>query len=371
MAGHGTTKYQRLRGGGPRRKGLFPAGFSRCRLYLGTDHILAVDNHRFSEDYKRFYFRDIQAFVIRRDNRLLVSAAIQAVVLLIFLALGLAALSEPFRVFWWSVASICLIFLVINLLRGPTCTCRITTAVQEDVLPSLNRIEVTRKVIDGTLRPLIERAQGKVQPGDLAAAAAAGVATRWKDKHASVTGMRQEDKPVSVTGRVGRSERRASYRGMAHAIAFSLLIADGILTGTGVINHSPITMALSKISGSTAVVCVIVSLVKQRGSLLSRGIRRTAWTAFAFICLSFVLAYMRGLVTAVQTHGSVTDQMEVYQAILNTAPQGSPFAIAVFVFEAAGAFILGAVGLVLTLRKVPPPAVKNGSADVVEAAHKT
>ena len=63
------TGYKRLPGRGPRNKGIITASFSRCPLYLGNDHLLAVDNHAFSEDYKRFYFSDIQAIITRETRR--------------------------------------------------------------------------------------------------------------------------------------------------------------------------------------------------------------------------------------------------------------------------------------------------------------
>jgi len=38
---------------------------------LGDDHLLAVSGWRFTEDYKRYYYRDIQALVVTRERRLM------------------------------------------------------------------------------------------------------------------------------------------------------------------------------------------------------------------------------------------------------------------------------------------------------------
>ena len=40
--------------------------FSCASLWLGPDHLLLVESRRIAEDYKRFYFNDIQTFVLRR-----------------------------------------------------------------------------------------------------------------------------------------------------------------------------------------------------------------------------------------------------------------------------------------------------------------
>src|SRR5260221_457977 len=48
------------------RRVAFGVSATRCQLWLGTDHLLAVDHTLTAEEYRRFYFRDIEAFVIRR-----------------------------------------------------------------------------------------------------------------------------------------------------------------------------------------------------------------------------------------------------------------------------------------------------------------
>src|SRR5262249_54585927 len=64
--------YQSLPGRG-RRSGFVSFGIASgwCSLWLGPDHLLAVDSKNYQEEYKRFYYRDIQAFIARRTKRVL------------------------------------------------------------------------------------------------------------------------------------------------------------------------------------------------------------------------------------------------------------------------------------------------------------
>ena len=62
-------KYTRLPGKGLRRQGFVAVVRTYCTLWLAKDHILNVDNRVFSEDYKRFYFSDIQAIITQKTNR--------------------------------------------------------------------------------------------------------------------------------------------------------------------------------------------------------------------------------------------------------------------------------------------------------------
>src|SRR5213082_404842 len=61
-------EYQRLTRARPRsRFAVVSSGNSS--LWLGKDHLLCIDTSGYTENYKRFYFRDIQALLIRKTGR--------------------------------------------------------------------------------------------------------------------------------------------------------------------------------------------------------------------------------------------------------------------------------------------------------------
>jgi hypothetical protein len=153
------TLYEKLPGRGLRREGWIAITRIRCTLWLAKDHILSVDNRVFSESYKRFYFRDIQAIILQRTNRARVWNTIWAG--LDVLALLLALVFKGYGLL------ICLIFaglftvaLLINWFQGPTCTCELITAVQRETLPSIGRLKTAEKVLP-LLRRIIKRSQGE------------------------------------------------------------------------------------------------------------------------------------------------------------------------------------------------------------------
>ena len=71
-------------------------------------------------------------------------------------------------IFLGSVALSFLLLLLLNTLRGSACVCHLRTAVQEEELPSLNRVRRARKVLD-RLRPLIAATQGQLAPEEIQA----------------------------------------------------------------------------------------------------------------------------------------------------------------------------------------------------------
>jgi hypothetical protein len=151
--------YRRLPGHGS-------SAFENMRLYLGADHLLQVSSSGFTESYRRFYFRDIQAIVLRKSALGKVWNAVWASVFGLLAAIA-SGIGGPAAIAWWAVAGIFLLVLALNIGRGPTCVCQLRTAVQTRTLLSLNRLRNATRVI-AQLRPLIEAAQGALPREELA-----------------------------------------------------------------------------------------------------------------------------------------------------------------------------------------------------------
>jgi hypothetical protein len=168
-------EYQRLTRPRSRRKGLltFVIFVKRSSLWLGKDHLLNVDSSFFAEEYKRFYFRDIQAIIIRRTERRKIWNFVLTLVVLLSFAPAARQLpdlsSDSFLsvviAIWFSILAL---GLLANNLLGSSCTVHLRTAVQIEELPSLNRIRRTRKVLD-RVRPLIVAVQGRLAPEEVSA----------------------------------------------------------------------------------------------------------------------------------------------------------------------------------------------------------
>ena len=155
------------------RSGFAVAVASHSSLWLGKDHLLGVDSSGYTENYKRFYFRDIQAVTIVATRRRTIWNGVLLVPITICLAGLVSALfSLPRKegvviVTWIIFTAIFAVPFLINNLLGPSCTCYLRTAVQIEELPSLSRVRRARRVLD-RIRPLITAVQGNLPaPADL------------------------------------------------------------------------------------------------------------------------------------------------------------------------------------------------------------
>ena len=131
---------------------------SYTRLYRGADHLLQVSSVTFSENYKRFYFRDIQAFVVLRTNDWIVVIGLLLMLALVLTGLAVGVGDSVGSVVLGSFAALLLILALVVGLRGPSCRCHVRTAVQTEKIPSLNRLRRAEKIL-AELAPLITAAQ--------------------------------------------------------------------------------------------------------------------------------------------------------------------------------------------------------------------
>ncbi len=161
-------EYRRLTRTRVRQQGLLTAFQLRSSLWLGKDHVLCVDSSGYTEEYKRFYFRNIQAIIIRRTERWKIWAYVLCVPAALCALVALASREPVVNWIFGVLGSIFVAALLIDLALGPTCVSQLRTAVQTEELPSLNRVRRAHKAL-ARLRPLIAEVQGQLAPEEIPA----------------------------------------------------------------------------------------------------------------------------------------------------------------------------------------------------------
>jgi len=117
----------------------------RSRIYSGPDHLLIVLSTGYTEEYKRIFYRDIRYIDVRKNRGQLWQTIISGVIFLLLLLIFYLANAPTL------VAVICslpiVIWILVNLFRGPTCDCYISTNVQTLKLPVPGRARKVTKLI--------------------------------------------------------------------------------------------------------------------------------------------------------------------------------------------------------------------------------
>ncbi len=132
-------------------------------LWIGKDHLLSIKKAYYKEEYKRFYFRDIQGFSFIKTNQWIIWGSIAGIFALLFGA-GFSLAADFFGVQGLYIVATLFgtffgIILVLNVLLGPTCKCFLQTSVHREPLPSLKRVRTAKKTFL-KLKSAIEQEQG-------------------------------------------------------------------------------------------------------------------------------------------------------------------------------------------------------------------
>ena len=242
--------------------------FRIASLYQGKDHLLLVQSTGFSEEYKRFYFRDIQVLLLRPSPRLLVWSAVWALLSLGFGWLAYLAYGphySPGSVTLWFFPVFCLLCLGINLGLGPSCACHVKTAIQTVEVP-LTRFRQAGKII-AKLRPLIEQTQQNLpegQPGGTPGDSPAGAV--------SPAGSAQPLPPVLKPFQPG-----------AHWALFTLLAASSAFEAFRFVRPSDWLFQVEVIIQLGAVWACLAAWVGQGASDAPPMLRKVTWGAFLFL----------------------------------------------------------------------------------------
>ena len=149
-----TPNYTKLPGRGRNWSGT-------CRVWLGEDHVLAVQTHGYSESYKRFFFKDVQAIILHRTHTGKIWNGIWGGIFGFLALIALIAQDSVASVVLLCIAAPFGVGLLVNLLLGPMCACHIRTAVQTERVIALNRLRSAEKFI-ARVEPLVVAVQGEL-----------------------------------------------------------------------------------------------------------------------------------------------------------------------------------------------------------------
>ena len=308
----------------------------RYTLWQGADHLLHVYSRVGLEDYKRFYFDDIQAIITRKT----IAGNVQNIVLgFLLLLFTLPAILNDgvWSAFWAAFAGVILILLLINLHRGPTCETKLLTAVQTEKLHSLHRLKNAFKVMD-CIRSHIQSAQGTLS---------------WEDL-SKIPARRVNGNAVNGPSlQAGKSKTTPRHeKGRAHLVLFGLLVLDGVLASSGFLFTHVIVTILSSVAGICMGISVIIALVKQYNSNMSNALRAITWACLGFVAITFLAGYVMTMVFAFKNPGIAYNQWELFKSRSSLSPWENSLVLGFDIFTICGAFFLGISGLLMLKKSV-------------------
>jgi hypothetical protein len=333
MAIRKRKQYRRLPGG----------RLHRHALWQGSDHLLHVRRRAFSEEYTRFFFRDIQAVLFHQTGTWKILAAIFGV--LAGLTGWFALLSDTlgFQIFWWALFGIFGGLTLGNWLLGPTCRCYLVTAVSRYHLPGLKRTRTVKNVMQ-RLRRLIQDAQRDIQidttePAESSPPTASSGNPFYLRTSPAINPVETSQKPVK------------QYKGTVHLLLFWLLLLSATATGISLFLYNVGLIILYWISVLSVSLCVIIALIKQHGANMTSALKGITWGTFGYVAVSYITGYAFFMMVTIKSALDAgpgyapQNEFEMYRAVLNLSPQDSPVFFGIYLILAGSALLLGGLGL--------------------------
>lgn len=323
-------EYYKLPGRGLKRKNSFLLWGIRARLWRGKDHLLSTYNFRYAEEYRRFYYKDIQAITIRKTDQNIIwnSTFILLTIIFALLAVGF---NEWEQIVFGILAAISIIALVTNILLGTTCITYLQTSVSNVEMPSLGRLKTALKVVK-ILTPFIHGAQGELDSRDISQK----IAEKMKA-------------PGKITG-AGKTKVAAAlstYNGKLHQVLFCLFLFDGCLTVVSLFYPNIALSLVSMLFFLATSGVLITALIKQHESFLSKGLKVTTWAALAYIAFTYISSYTFYFVfVAFKKPELLNNQWEIFKYASSLSPFDNSLLMGFYMFSIVSLFLVGSIGLI-------------------------
>lgn len=328
-------EYRRLPGKGLKKGSLISLHRIRASLYAGKDHLLCVYNSVYEEEYRRYYYKDIQAFVLRKTPRRDIWALVFFLpALFSFYLFAFGDQETPWRIFYGSGLAFFSGLLAVDLFRGTTADCYLQTATSREPLPSFGRLKNAKKAI-AILKPLIQNAQGEMSTSEIA-------------EKAKILALGPKTGDVETTG--AHLQKISDYHGTFHLIFFSLLTANGFISALHIIYH-PVWIALTEsLLAVTLMISLIISLVRQSDSLLPRSVRILTWWALGFEAIEYIQGVILSQIYIMESKVMFVQTFDLFRWFSSLSPQENAIFFGYLIFSSLASFLLAGLGFLFLSR---------------------
>ena len=314
--------------------------FGVCSLWQGEDHLLWVESVFFSENYKRFFYSDIQSIVTERGDTHTLWSVIWGVLGLICSLIAILVQGTPYVSA--TFATVFFIGLGINLALGPSCAVYLQTGVQIQNLATLKRVRTAQKAV-ARIKASVEKIQGPL--------------ARPQRSGANTTAT--EGTPTSAPARaqftatVGPGARTAVtevFKPLLHNSLFGCLLGLGLLEFSQLLLKSLTVAVLEAFLHGAVLILVVVGLTCWHRHIKGTLVAKINWLALVFIIIGSAAGYALYIAAAVRHPQINYHHWEMFKSMFQLRMIDHPLAATARLAYAAGSLALGVFGLLATGR---------------------
>lgn len=307
-------------------------------LWLGRDHLLAVETVGYTEHYRRFYFKDIQALLVQRNRHRLFGNLSLGLLGLLIMAIwpGISLFTNGWDDFLWPsliMPVFLLLFILFNSILGPGCDAWVLTPVSEYKLKPVRRLRQFRKLLV-KVEPLIAEAQGRFAPGEL------------ESRLDEVPDAPQALKPLLGSRRESVVLRHDS--GLFHKLTIGLLAVFLIVWGVRMATAGMWTFFLGMALLFVILVIDSITLARQVNTDLPLSLRKWAWAVMIYVMVSYAVVYFAFVINGVMLERG--GESDPFTGFMKSRPDESVAAALIYFTLVGGSFLLTVLGIMMFRR---------------------
>ncbi|MBU2481901.1 MAG: hypothetical protein KJ760_12490, partial [Proteobacteria bacterium] len=315
--------------------------FGNDCLWFGQDHLLLVSSTGISEDYKRFYYKDIQAIQLMKTKARLARIIITFILLGITGAITALACSmdksNPAVLVSSGIMGLFLIGCLVRLfIKGPFCKTFIYSSVQKEKLTPLNTVKKSALFLS-IITPKIKAWQGQMTPDMLRS-----------------DPRRMTAAPGAILQHAANI-RQKIISPVWHRGLFLSLLCLSVLMTTLLLFRAPVLFAVFSLALLLILLTNTAALVKQAGSTLSAGVKATTIASMIFLVLTIGAGYVEFvffMIKNVETWAKASqNQWEMAKLYARINPFDYPVILGLDIFLICVFFITGLTGLIFLWRQ--------------------
>ena len=298
----------------------------RQHLYESSDHLMVSSTTYVEEKHKKFYFTDIQAITVKSNSEGSITSILLGILTTIIVCSGLflemeSGGSGEILFVFIAIGLVPGIMLIVNLIRGTTCSVHLHTAVQVEELTCLRHFRVARKAI-ARINQRIHAAQG-AWPESLSTSEAWD--TQYFPASANAPFIKKNSKPIKV------------IKGNWNRVGFIATIFLGVSCLCDVFYMHAYKDSFDAFLFFISQMIILLALIQQINSTLPRLVQIYTWAIILFNGISTTL--IMTIIASSGSSGSFTSWAEM------------PVWLQVFTMIDSGVnIILGTLGLLALSR---------------------
>ncbi|HPG29835.1 MAG TPA: hypothetical protein PKY81_05110 [bacterium] len=321
--------------------------FGSSSLFKAEDHLLYVEKYSYTENYKRFYYSDIQlVYMVPSLNFIYTSLIYLTIGIIFFLLLKNIPFGWTFPAFFFTLS-------IISFFVCGNSKFYIKTAAQKTRIKCVKRKKSILRILN-IIRPLILESQKNIKISNL---------NETFEKPLSNTGIIDSSTVADNNDYKTNAEKKAipkieralikNFNASLYLIFLSVLALTGVLSFAYIcLPNYGIYLTISITTGlCLGLLLLIFVLINLRKSGVSGGPVVHIFVSLAYIFIEFFFAYILFIIMNIRFPENSTDYFFLISKIFKLNPVKDFFMYPVAAFTGIAAILLAATGLI-QLKKI-------------------